>query len=200
MTCHRAVILGVILGLLLFHVNGAPVRHRTGFFQAIHPRAFHFPRIMEIIPGFRQNGGTTQAIWSVQAGRSFGYQLTFFQGSAQAIRLLRTGSSWRTNQLYFAHLALSDLKKSEFLTDEKAGRGAMGIGGVSSERDAVRVFLHGWESVIQGKIHQLQAGSDRFGIALGLVCEKPPVLHGNRGLSRKGRAQGQASYYYTLTE
>jgi len=198
MTCHRAVILGAILGLLLFPCQWRPCAASKGFLQAIHSRAFHFPEDHGDHPGFQTEWWYYTGNLVSEGGWPFGYQLTFFRVQLKPYAV-GTGSSWRTNQLYFAHLALSDLKKSEFLTAEKAGRGAMGIGGVSSDRDAVRVFLHSWESVIQGEIHQLRADSDRFGIDLRLVCEKPPVLHGNGGLSRKGKAQGQASYYYTLT-
>ena len=34
-----------------------------------------------------------------------------------------------------------------------------------------------------------------LGSTLVLVPRKPPVLHGRGGLSRKGPAEGQASYY-----
>jgi predicted secreted hydrolase len=39
----------------------------------------------------------------------------------------------------------------------------------------------------------------RFGIDLTLRAGKPLVLEGDRGLSRKGRAEGNASYYDSLT-
>jgi predicted secreted hydrolase len=198
MTCHRAIIFGAILGLLLVSFQWGLCSAATGFLQAIHPRAFHFPEDHGDHPGFQTEWWYYTGNLVSEVGRSFGYQLTFFRVQLKP-HAVDTDSPWRTNQLYFAHLALSDLEKTEFLTAEKAGRGAMGIGGVSSDRNSVRVFLHGWESIIQGKVHQLRADSDRFGIDLKLVSEKLPVLHGNRGLSRKGGAQGQASYYYTLT-
>jgi predicted secreted hydrolase len=37
------------------------------------------------------------------------------------------------------------------------------------------------------------------GIDLALTSAKPPVLHGEAGLSRKGAEPGNASYYYSLT-
>ena len=43
------------------------------------------------------------------------------------------------------------------------------------------------------------AGTDDCGIELTLRAEKPPVLRGEHGLSRKGAAEGNASYYYSLS-
>jgi predicted secreted hydrolase len=94
---------------------------------------------------------------------------------------------------------VSDFQDEKFLVDDKLGRGAMGIGGVSLDGPRVRVFLHGWQAVVEGRGHHLQADSGGFGINLELVSKKPPVGHGESGLSRKGAATGQASYYYSLT-
>jgi predicted secreted hydrolase len=47
--------------------------------------------------------------------------------------------------------------------------------------------------------HQLQAATDAFAINLDALPEKPPVLHGQNGISRKGTAPGQSSHYYSLT-
>jgi predicted secreted hydrolase len=52
---------------------------------------------------------------------------------------------------------------------------------------------------IEGKTHHLRAKSDQFAIDLRLTPEKPSILHGDEGLSRKGGKEGQASYYYSLT-
>jgi predicted secreted hydrolase len=34
---------------------------------------------------------------------------------------------------------------------------------------------------------------------LELVAEKPPIIHGNQGVSRKGAAETEASHYYSFT-
>jgi predicted secreted hydrolase len=94
---------------------------------------------------------------------------------------------------------VSDLENGKFLVAEKAGRGSMGLGGVSFNSDWIRIFLHGWEAVIRESAHHLRAEGDAFGVDLELVSEKPPVLHGDKGLSRKGAGGKQASYYYSLT-
>lgn len=46
---------------------------------------------------------------------------------------------------------------------------------------------------------RLRARQDNVAIDVMLTSGKPIVLHGERGLSRKGSAPGNASYYYSLT-
>lgn len=169
-----------------------------GFLEALEPRAFEFPRDHAEHPGFQTGWWYYTGNLSSTGHRPFGFQLTFFRVQLKPAPSA-SASAWRTNQLYFAHLTVSDLEGETFLLAEKSGRGAAGIGGVSLDPSGVRVFLHGWETVIRGKTHQLRAQSDQLGIDLTLVSQKPPVLHGEKGLSRKGAGPGKASYYYSLT-
>ena len=168
------------------------------FLVASGVREFHFPNDHADHPGF-------QTEWWYYIGnlvggdkRAFGFQLTFFRIQIKPEEV-PTGSPWRSNQLYFAHFTVSDMKNRRFMMAEKAGRGTLGISGVALDSDRIHVFLHSWEAVIQGNVHHLRAGGDDFSIDLELVSEKPPILHGEKGLSRKGAGEGQASYYYSLT-
>ena len=168
------------------------------FLEASGIREFYFPKDHADHPGF-------QTEWWYYSGnlvgadkRAFGFQLAFFRIQLKP-EDFATGSPWRSNQLYFAHFTVSDIRSKRFLVAEKAGRGTMGISGASLDSDQIRVFLHGWEAVIQGNIHHLKAQGDGFSIDLELVSEKPQILHGERGLSRKGAGREQASYYYSLT-
>ncbi|MGD8757328.1 MAG: lipocalin-like domain-containing protein [Deltaproteobacteria bacterium] len=169
-----------------------------GFLQALEPRALAFPRDHSDHPGFQTEWWYYTGNLVGKGGRPFGFQLTFFRVQ------LKPGppasdSAWRANALFFAHFTVTDVARKTFLVAEKSGRGAKGIAGVYSNPSGVRVFLHGWETLIREKTHQLRARSDQFGIGLKLVSQKPPVLHGEKGLSRKGVGPGQASYYYSLT-
>ena len=185
----------VLAGCLLL---GNACHASEDFLEASGVRDFRFPNDHADHPGFRTE-------WWYYTGnlvgtdkRAFGFQLTFFRVQIKPENI-STGSPWRSNQLYFAHFTVSDMKAGRFLMAEKAGRGTLGISGVSLDCHRIRVFLHGWEAVIQGKVHHLRAEGDNFSIDLELVSEKPPVLHGEKGLSRKGAGEGQASYYYSLT-
>lgn len=199
MTGKKAVILATFLGALavtLFQWGACWASQ--SFFQALGPREFRFPEDHAHHPGFQTEWWYYTGNLAGKDSRAFGFQLTFFRVQLKP-ELLVTGSPWRSNQLYFAHFTISDLENGKFLMAEKAGRGTMGIGGVSLDSERVQVFLHSWETVIQGDAHRLKAEGDDFGIDLELVSEKPPVLHGEEGLSRKGSSPGQASYYYTLS-
>jgi predicted secreted hydrolase len=49
------------------------------------------------------------------------------------------------------------------------------------------------------RTHLLRAANEAFAIELALAPEKPPVLHGERGVSQKASGFGRASHYYSLT-
>ena len=53
-----------------------------------------------------------------------------------------SGSAWATNQVYLAQLALSDINAGTYHSDERFGRGAIGLAGVSSA--PFRVWLDNW--------------------------------------------------------
>ena len=48
--------------------------------------------------------------------------------------------------------------------------------------------------------HRLNAKADGVGLSLTLDPAKPLVVHGERGISKKGAAVGQASHYYSFTD
>jgi predicted secreted hydrolase len=57
-----------------------------------------------------------------------------------------------------------------------------------------------WSALsIGGHAFRLRADGPDFAIDLVVRAEKPPVMHGADGISRKGAAEGQASHYYSLT-
>src|SRR5207244_13223270 len=47
--------------------------------------------------------------------------------------------------------------------------------------------------------HVLNRQGEGIAIHLRLAPEKPPVIHGNAGVSRKGEGPGESSHYYLLT-
>jgi predicted secreted hydrolase len=199
MTGEKATILAAGLGLLAMAlVQWSPSLAAEGFFQALGPREFQFPEDHGHHPGFQTEWWYYTGNLTSKDGRAFGFQLTFFRVQLKPEPLV-VGSPWRSSQLYFAHLTVSNLEDGKFLMAEKAGRASMEIGGASLDSQRVRVFLHNWETVIQGDVHDLKAQGDDFGIDLQLVSQKRPILHGKKGLSRKGGGPGQASYYYTLS-
>jgi len=133
-------------------------------------------------------------------GRPFGYQLTFFRRSIPEDQVKTLPSRWSITQLYLAHFAVSDLKNGRFHVFEKLSRAGVGKAGAETER--LHVWIDRWRAQsyqAQVASQTLQASADDLEIALTVVPEKAPVIHGKGGVSRKGAESGQASHYYSLT-
>ena len=165
MTGNKKTVLAAALGalaLVLFLWDACRASER--FFEAIGPREFQFPEDHADHRGFQTEWWYYTGNLVSKDDRAFGFQLTFFRVQLKPEPLF-SGSPWRSNQLYFAHFAVSDLENDKFLTAEKVGRGAMGIGGVVNS-DKVRVFLHDWEAVMTNGLHHLRAEGDHFSIDL----------------------------------
>ena len=134
-----------------------------------------------------------------QGGRRFGYQFTIFRrGLSPGADLRQQG--FATNQVYFAHLALTDVEGGEHLALERFSRGAAGLAGGSG--DPFRIWLENW--VVEGlnedgsQVH-LSASDERFSLDFTLEAQKPLTLHGDQGLSAKSERSGNASYYVSYT-
>ncbi len=137
---------------------------------------------------------------SNESGRRFGYELTFFRKAIDDPRVQNSSSHWAIKQLYFAHLALTDVENQTFRFAEKLSRGGLGKAGAKS--DQMEVWIDRWSLNPVTSDHQvlsLKASEGTFGLDLKLTVEKSPVIHGEEGISRKGAEAGQASHYYSLT-
>jgi predicted secreted hydrolase len=138
-------------------------------------------------------------------GRPFGFQLTFFRRALSAFdadssrAADQDPSHWRTNQIYMAHFAISDIHSDEFYSQERFSRGAVGLAGASGE--PFQVWLENWSAteIRPGQV-RLEAKADDFAIELTLVETMQPILHGDEGLSQKGPEPGNASYYYSIVQ
>lgn len=135
-------------------------------------------------------------------GHRFGFELTFFR---QGIRLseqqaAESDPAWRPDQIYLAHLALSDIDGQEFYHAERLNRAGPGLAGSSL---AQQRYWNGnwqarWTSLATGE-QELQAVCDRFTLHLNLKPQKPLVIHGKDGVSQKGPQPGEASHYISFT-
>jgi predicted secreted hydrolase len=172
----------------------------AGFTQAREPRSFQFPADHGPHPDFRTEWWYYTGNLSNGQGRHFGYQLTFFRrGIAPGLSQQRP-SDWATNQIYMAHLAVSDIANQQFYAFERFSRGAAGLAG--SQGDPFRVFVEDWSAKGNGPqsmTMQLFAAQDGLVLDLQLESRKPPMLQGENGLSRKSPDGRSTSYYYSLT-
>ena len=84
------------------------------------------------------------------------------------------------------------LRKSVELGLEKAGARA----------EVLDTWVDRWHVKAVAPDHRqfhLQANADKFSIDFTVESQKPPVVHGDNGVSYKGSELGQTSHYYSLT-
>lgn len=172
----------------------------AGFAQALVPGAIQFPRDLGPHPDYQTEWWYYTGHLQTAEGRLFGYQLTFFRSALLPQTLFdpgQGGSAWRTNQVYLAHFALSDIQAGEFYAEEQFSRGAAALAGAQAQ--PYQVWLNHWraEQVGPGQV-RLYAQGEQMELDVRLTETRPPVLHGDQGLSVKGGEPGNASYYYSL--
>jgi predicted secreted hydrolase len=171
----------------------------AGFARATQPRTFTFPHDHGPHPDYQIEWWYYTGNLHTETGRHFGYQLTFFRRGIVPQPPQRA-SNWSTSNIYMAHLALSDSESGQFYAFDRFSRDGAHLAG--AQATPYHIFLEDWSATGSGpggmQMHLKAAEED---IALDLVLDslKPPVLQGENGLSQKGDASGNASYYYSLT-
>ena len=170
-----------------------------GFARATAPREFRFPADHGAHPEFRHEWWYFTGNLLAPGGRRFGYQLTFFRFALSPGPPDRR-SRWATNQAYMAHFAVTDAQGNRFHHFERTGRGTLGLAGATAR--PFRVWLDDWsaEGVESSTLPvRLRAAEGGASVDLVLDTARPIVPQGDRGLSRKGAAPGNASHYYSMT-
>ncbi len=156
---------------------------------------YDFPRDHFNHPDFQTEWWYYTGNLTSTEGHRFGFELTFFRQAVD--RDSKPTNAWDVRDLYVAHLALSDLDSRKFLHAERTNRAGPGIAGVS-ELDR-RIWNGNWQVTWRGDDQVLQAIDERFSLQLILQSAKPPVIHGENGVSQKAVGAGRASHYISLT-
>ncbi len=191
----------ILLGLTLF----TSALLSQDFKRALPGRVFSFPQDHFPHPEFKTEwwyySGHLQSLG--QDKKTFGYQLTFFR-SGLTREMKHQKSKWSIQDLYLAHLAITDESKKKFQYLEKISRGSLGEAGAIPYKPGektFRIWIEDWS--VEGKgpamqNHSLKAGDKNLGIELMLTPEKNPIIHGQNGISQKAEGEGYASYYYSI--
>lgn len=187
-----------LIGLLAIAAMG----HAQDWQLALPGYTYQFPRDNFNHPAYQTEWWYYTGNLRASDGHRFGFELTFFR---EAIRLsaqetAASDPTWRPDQIYLAHLALSDIDAHEFFHTERLNRAGPGLAG--SSLDQQRYWNGNWQvrwtSLAKGE-QQLQAACGRFTLRLDLTPEKPLIIHGKDGVSQKGPLRGQASHYLSYT-
>lgn len=169
------------------------------FERAIQPRVFHFPEDHAAHPGFRNEWWYITGNLIDEAGKRYGYQVTLFR-IALSPRSQVSASNWATNQVWMAHVALTDVSNGQHWHEQRLARGAAGLAGQRSQ--PFIIWLEDWQ--ITGSERgmfpwNIKLQTEKFTLDLELTSRKAVVLQGDKGLSQKSAMSGNASYYYSFT-
>jgi predicted secreted hydrolase len=132
-----------------------------------------------------------------ESGKRYGYQVTFFRFGLRDRQGEIKDKPPLFTELYMAHFAVSDIEQKKFLFRERINRGHQEKAGAATDR--YLVWNEDWKVEGNGKDHLMRVSDRGTRLSLRLTSTKPPVLHGDNGLSQKGEGEGRASYYYSLT-
>ena len=190
----------VLTSSLLVVMPGFAADTAEEFRFATEGYRYAFPRDHGAHEEFRTEWWYYTGQVTTKDGRPFGYELTFFRRGMPREQTKTLPSKWAVTHLYLAHFAVSDLSKGRFHYADKMSRAGLGKAGAASER--LNVWIDQWsaESPLAAPDTQtLQATEGDMAIRFTVSPEKPLVVHGTNGISRKGSAIGQASHYYSFT-
>jgi predicted secreted hydrolase len=168
------------------------------FARAERPREFEFPADHGAHPDFRSEWWYVTVTLADEAGARFGLQFTVFRQALEGPgEISHEESPWRSRQLYMAHAALTDVARREHTSWQRFARGRPELAGATAQPFAV--WIEDWRlASTENAFLPLEVSfhADDVQATLALAADKPLVLQGDRGLSRKG--DRDASYYYSF--
>lgn len=190
-----AWISAVWTGMILIGAPGCLAQDAETYAIAKPGYQYEFPKDHFNHPQFQTEWWYYTGNVKTADGRRFGFELTFFRQGID--RKAGNASTWAVRDLYFAHLALSDLDGGEFYHSERFNRAGPGLAGASLEQ--MRVWNGNWQVQWNGNEQTLRAQNDRFAVRLAMDPAKPPVMHGEGGVTQKAAGEGHASHYISFT-
>ncbi len=190
----RGAILGLLIGLLAAAQQAEPP------WKTIKPGLEPaFPADHGSHPEFQTEWWYLTGQLEDESGARFGFQFTVFRRGLEPGAARAGESPLRARNVFAGHLALADVARGELRFAERLQRGSPLARAAEGE---LEVVLEDW-SLRRGVNDQLAlvaADPERaFGFDFTLRPEKPLVLHGEGGYSRKGGEPDNASAYVSWT-
>src|SRR5262249_43974021 len=167
-----------------------------GFAQVAPGKVFSFPADHGPHPDFRIEWWYLTANLVDGNGAACGLQWTLFRQATQAGL---EAEGWANQQVWMGHAAVTPADTHRF--NEIFARGGVGQAGVEAKPFAA--WIDDWEMKGTERTDDrslapltLKASGLDFSYTLTLESDRPVVLQGDGGFSRKSE-RGQASYYYS---
>ncbi len=167
-----------------------------GFAAVVPGKTFAFPADHGPHPEFRIEWWYVTANLRDASGAAYGAQWTLFR---QATRPGAPQQGWANQQIWMGHAAVTSADVHRY--SEAFARGGIGQAGV--EPKPFLAWIDSWEMRGPDAMRDamlapldLKASGVDFAYALRLDADRPLVLQGDAGYSRKSE-RGQASYYFS---
>lgn len=191
--------------------------------RAIEISPFSFPRDHGQHPDFRMEWWYLSGRLTSEDGSDWAYHFTIFRRalecwtdlalvglaiSSKSIRqrsffqralagMLESQNSRRISvDGYVGHLSITNISEGNYVFFERGGTSLFTIAGARS--DGLDVWVKDWRLHETSGVVNVCAEREDFAVDLELVPLKPPALHGDHGLCKKGPEPGHASYHYSL--
>ena len=172
----------------------------------VQPRPLLFPADFGAHPDTRLEWwyltGALDAADAPDRTAAFGFQITFFRSRTNVPA--HHPSRFAATHLYFAHVALTDVRARTMRYDQRIARG--GFGRAAAAPGDTRVVLGDWllqrDGAVVAPRYRAQIASESAGFAFDFtfLATQPLLLQGDAGYSRKGPQPEQASHYYSVPQ
>jgi predicted secreted hydrolase len=167
-----------------------------GFAPVVPGRTFAFPADHGPHPDYRIEWWYVTANLRDSRGAACGVQWTLFRQATKSGPQLE---GWANQQVWMGHAAVTRADTHRF--GETFARGGVGQAGVETE--PYLAWIDAWQMRGRDAVNantiaplELTASAADFSYVLQLDADRPLVLQGDAGYSRKSD-RGQASYYYS---
>lgn len=155
-------------------------------------RALRFPRDHGSHPEYRTEWWYITG-WIEAGGAPLGVQITFFRNRPRIAELSR--SRFAASELLFAHAAIADPAAGRLVHDQRAARSGFGL--ARAGMATTDVAIDDWSLALADDRYRARIAAPGFRLDLEFAPTQPLLLQGERGFSRKGPREAQASYYYS---
>ena len=159
---------------------------------------YEFPRDHFSHPEYRTEWWYYTGNLHARDGHRYGFELVFFRQGQKDGKPADNPSAWRIDDLYLAHLAVTDIDGGRFRYFQRLNRAGPGIAGVSFDQG--RLWNGNWQVRWDkaSDAQSLTAVAEGVNFTLRLAPGKPPVIQGENGISQKAAGAGKASYYVSF--
>jgi predicted secreted hydrolase len=174
----------------------------AAFVLALPGYRYEFPRDHFSHPDYQTEWWYYTGNLRAGDGHRFGFELTFFRQGVS--RDEKSDSPWKLDDVYLAHLALTDITGQRFYHTSRLNRAGPGFAGASAEKAQVwnGNWMADWQLPPPKRLatsQELHAITEQFSFDLSITSTKPPVIHGLNGVSQKAEGLGRASHYVSFT-